>query len=70
MRRRDGSEGVEDLPQLINPLIRNADLAGDCNGFTPARRQVSTVWRTESLYLGGITPARVSKAEMVRKSSN
>ena len=36
----------------------------------PVCRQISTVWRTESLYLGGITSARVSKAEMMRKPSN
>ena len=29
MRRRYSSEGVEDLPQLVYPLVANTDLAGD-----------------------------------------
>ena len=29
MRRRYGSEGVEDLAQLVYPLVANTDLAGD-----------------------------------------
>jgi hypothetical protein len=33
MRRRDSTEGIEDLPQLIYLLVGNADLAGDLQRF-------------------------------------
>ena len=29
MRRRDSIEGIKGLPQLVYPLVGNADLAGD-----------------------------------------
>jgi hypothetical protein len=61
-RRRYSIEGIKDLPQVYTHWwVKRTSLA-ICSGSTPARRQVSIVLRAESLYLGGVTVARESKA--------